>query len=75
MGNDAVRSSQAGVRGQGFSEDGGLRHVHVKASIKEENTGKFGPHLQGDTELRLDIAAIIKGLTSFLGLWSSFFED
>ena len=29
MGNDAVRSSQAGVRGQGFSEDGGLRHVHV----------------------------------------------
>ena len=53
MGNDVVRSSQAGVRGQGFSEDGGLRHVHVKASIKEENTGKFGPHLQCDTELPL----------------------
>ena len=41
----SVRSSKAGVWGQGFGKDSGLWHIHVKASIKLENTGKFGPHL------------------------------
>ena len=43
--NDVVRSSEAGVWGQGFGKDGGLWHVHVKTSIELENSGKFSPHL------------------------------
>ena len=58
MGNDVVRSSKAGVWGQGFGEDGGLWHVHVKASIKMENTSKFCPHLQCDSELAHDAVPV-----------------
>ena len=58
MCNDVVCSGKAGVRGQGFGQDGGLWHVHVKASIKMENMSKFNPHLHCNTELALDVAVI-----------------